>query len=87
MKLTSQNEKQKADQQTIPHIEHPRRKASEAQLANPIQKRIGEHIERACPSCTEGSPLPMIILTAEQEVNEQDCDGGAGDYHDAIAEE
>lgn len=29
----------------------------------------------------------MIVLTAEQEVDEQDSNGGAGDDHDAIAEE
>lgn len=28
----------------------------------------------------------MIILTAEQKVNQQDRDGGAGDYHDAVTE-
>lgn len=28
----------------------------------------------------------MVVLTAEQEVNEQDRDGGACDYHDTVAE-
>ncbi len=29
----------------------------------------------------------MIILATEQEVDEQDSNGGTGDYHDAVAEE
>ena len=28
----------------------------------------------------------MIVLTAEQEVDKQDRDGGASDYHNAVAE-
>lgn len=69
MKLTSQDKEQEANQQTIPHIQDPRREASEAQFADPVQQRVGEHIEGTCPSRTESPPLPVVILTAEQEVD------------------
>ena len=29
----------------------------------------------------------MVVFRAQQEVDEENCDGGAGDYHDAVAEE
>ena len=29
----------------------------------------------------------MVVFRAQQEVDEEYCDGGAGDNHDAVAEE
>ena len=29
----------------------------------------------------------MVVFRAQQEVDEENCDGGAGDDHDAVAEE
>ena len=86
-KPTCQYEEQEGDQKTISHIKHTTRKAPEAQFADPIQHSIHKHIKRACASRTECSPLPMVIFRAEEEVYEQDRYGGAGDDHDAVAEE
>lgn len=86
-KLTSQDEEQEADQQTVAHVKHSTSNAPKAQLADPVQERIGKHVECTGPSCAERSPLPVVVLTTQQEVDQQDCDGSASDDHDAIAEE
>ena len=69
-KLTSQYEEQETNQQTVAYIQHSTRKAPKAQLADPIQQRIGKHISCARSGRAESSPLPMVIFRAQQEVDE-----------------
>lgn len=46
-----------------------------------------KHIAGAGACTQEGSPLPVVVLGAEQEVDEQHGDGGAGEDRDQVAEE
>lgn len=87
MRLTGQDEEQKANKKTVSHIENSTGQASKTQLGHPIQQGVPKNIYCASPSRAECPPLPMVILTAEKEVDQQNGDGGACDDHDAVAEE
>lgn len=86
-RLTGQDKEQKADEETISHIQYPTGQASKTQFGHPIQQGVPEHVHRARPSRAKCPPLPVVILTAEKEVDQENGDGCASDDHDAIAEE
>ena len=48
---------------------------------------MSKNISCARPCRAEAAPLPMVVLSAEQEIDEEDGDGGASGDHDAVAEE
>lgn len=85
--LTSKNEKQKANQRTIPHIQNTTHQTAQTQFRHPISHRVQEDIERACASCQKGAPLPMVVLGTQQVVDEEHGHGGGGDDHESVTEE
>ena len=84
---TSQNEEQERDQCTVSDIQYSSCQTTELQLRDQINKCIQEHIESRSTSGHERSPVPVIILTAEKEVDHEHGDGCAGDNHETVAEE
>lgn len=85
--LTGEDKHQEADQCTIPQIQHPAHQPAQMQLRGPVRDRMQEDVERAGAGGQERAPVPVVVLGAEQEVDEEDCDrGGRGD-HEAVAEE
>ena len=87
MRLTSKNKEQERNQRAVPNVQYTPRQATQPQLRDPVDKRVSEDVECRCASCHERSPVPMVILTAEQEVYHQDGDCGACDDHETVAEE
>lgn len=87
VKLTGENEEQKADEQAVPQIEHPGSNAPKAKFADPVDQSVGKNIASRSPSGRKRPPLPVVVFAAEEEVDEQDGDRAASDNHDRIREE
>lgn len=85
--LTGEYESQERDQQTISQIQHTPSQTAHAQLGNPQDKRVKEDITGAHTSRQERPPLPVVVLAAEEHVDEQHRHRGAGDDHESVAEE
>lgn len=94
---------QEADKRTVSKVQHVAGQAAKRQLADPVEDGVEEDIHRACTGGEEGAPLPVVVFGAQEKVDHQDCDGGAGDdlrvalawfiegteniYHNAVADE
>ena len=85
--LTCQNKEQEAQQCAVPKIQNGTGKSRKAQIVDPVYQCIDENITSASSSCQERSPLPMIILFAQKEVDKQNRHRSAGKSHDTIAQE
>ena len=87
MSLTCQDKEQEAQQCAVPKIQNGTGKAREAQVVDPVYQCIYENIASASSSCQERSPLPMVILFAQKEVDKQNCHRSASKSHDTVAQE
>lgn len=85
--LTSKHKPQGPQQQTISQVQDPTGPRSETQRPHPVEQGIQHHICRTGATGAKRSPLPVIILRAEQKVHHEDGDGGGRDDHEAVAEE
>ena len=79
--LTSHDEEEKTYQRAITDIEDVAGESAQTHLAQPVEHCIKENITGAGTGCEEGSPPPVVVLGAEQEIDHEDSGSGAGDNH------
>ena len=84
--LTGQDIHQETDQGWISNIQYRPSQPSKADSGSPENKRVHKHVKSGHTGAVEGTPWPAVIFSTEHEVDEQDCSGGSGDYHQPVAE-
>lgn len=85
--LTCQNEEEEAYQCAVTEVEYTRRQAPKTDVTKPIDHCICKNIACRGPGSVEGSPLPVIVLTAKQKVNQENRDRGTCNDHNSVADE
>ena len=68
--LTCQNEEEEANQCAVTEVEDTRSEAPKTDTTKPIDHCICKNIACGSPSGVESPPLPVIVLAAEQKVNQ-----------------
>lgn len=87
VRLTGQDEEQKADQHTVAEIKHTTCPAGEAEVLDPVNHGVEKDIDGRRAGGSESTPLPVVVFGTEQEVDHQNSDGSGGDDHQAEADE
>ena len=85
--LTRQDEYQESHQRRVTNVKDSTRQASEANPCRPEAESIEEDIASCHSSTKESSPLPAVVLGAEQKVYKKDSGTSGGDDHEAITDE
>ena len=79
--LTRQDEHQQTQQRRIPKIHNPARQRRKANIFDPVQQTAGKNIKRTRARREEATPLPVIILRTQKEVNHEHRHRRGGDNH------
>lgn len=85
--LTCQNEDNETNQGRVAHIEHCASEAAKAHTSRPEDESVHKDIATSHAGTSKGAPLPPVVLSAEQEINQQNGGGGRRDYHQTVAKE
>lgn len=64
-----QNKEQETYESAVAQIEHIAGKASKTEFRDPVNDSVEEDVNSTRPGSEEGSPLPMIIFWAEEEID------------------
>lgn len=84
---TCQDKHNEGDQRRITHIKHGSSQPTKAHACGPEDQRVDEHIATGHTGTGKRTPVPAVILGAQQEVYQQHSRSRGGDDHQAVAEE